>query len=223
MRIMIRNTNSHHGHSTAVNTIIPTLLVVLYMSHVTTTLCNALIHETRPDLDSCTDYDIVAGNSLEEDCETYCFPQEFETFDYAVQSETENSLVRNTVCRCFGDESDLQEAESNGVILSVGDDGRIKTFECWTEAEVWDTTTPAMPCGEVYNITSLSTCQSFCQTIDPLSFQFSGTTGSIRCACADFVVCNDSSAASGPSSRGRTTMVTSTLIALACSIAATLL
>mmetsp|Transcript_21957 Transcript_21957/g.51766 ORF Transcript_21957/g.51766 Transcript_21957/m.51766 type:complete len:113 (-) Transcript_21957:722-1060(-) len=97
MRIMIRNTNSHHGNRTAGNVIIPSLLVVLYMSHVTTTLCNALIHETRPDLDSCADYDIVAGNSLEEDCETYCFPQEFETFDYAVQSETENSLVRNTV------------------------------------------------------------------------------------------------------------------------------
>lgn len=163
----------------------------------------ALIHSTHPDLQSCVDFAIMAGTSLQEDCEKYCFPLTSEMFDYAEMSDDEESLIRNTVCRCFGDDATTGAANgtetevdfNSNVDVDVDGEGPAKAFECWTEAEVWDLSAPIFPCGDVYNITSLSTCQSFCETIDPKAFSFSGAVGSIHCTCAGVTVCNDNSGA----------------------------
>lgn len=202
------------------------LLLVVVVVH-TVELCSAqqLIHQVRPDLPSCEDFDIVAGESLLENCETHCFPEPFESFDYAQLSGDGTSMVRNTVCRCFddgtGDGSGGTSTDTANVtgVVSVDSNGRKKTFECWTEAEVWDMSTPVFACGEVYNITSLDTCKTMCQRMDPTAISFSGSgRGGVRCACAEEVpICDDSSDAWSSSWGRKNKLVLPTLAVLLCS------
>jgi hypothetical protein len=215
------------------NVVTATSFLILFLCS-STRLSSALIHQAELDLQSCADFDVVAGDSLQEDCESHCFPQTHETFDYAEPSDDGETLIRNTVCRCFSDDipdngNDVpadgtqgqEEVDFNSA--TVDSNGRVKTFECWTEAEVWDLTTPIFPCGEVYNITSLSTCKAVCERIDPNAVTFSGVPGSIRCACAaDVVVCDDTSAA-GWSSRRRGVAFVSMVISVTSYFLATFL
>jgi len=129
---------------------------------------------------SCKDHDIMAGKTLETDCIGYCYPNTTETFDYSDMEEDPNYVVRNTICRCF------DTGESPSV--------KRKTFECTTKAEVWDKNTPTMKCAENFNITSLTTCQNWCKTIDPKAYKYEGVSGDSMCNCGDVKVCDDNSA-----------------------------
>lgn len=129
--------------------------------------------------ESCLDYNITRGETLQDDCKAHCSPSQFEAFDFAGPNEdASNILDRTTVCRC-----------TNGVNA---------TFECSdVEPNVWDTETELKECGE-YNITSGTTCKEFCSDIDPLAFQYDGSGDSVQCYCADppVQICGSSGALS---------------------------
>ncbi len=139
-------------------------------------------------LESCKNYAILAGDTLDADCTNYCGPNTTETFDYADVDEDPEYVVRNTVCRCFSSEAQFEEGGSGS---SSSPASNSMTFECWTKAEVWEKATPILKCGEKYNITSVTTCQKFCMAIDPLAYSFSGNAGNAKCVCSDIEVCND--------------------------------
>jgi hypothetical protein len=151
-------------------------------------------------IDSCKDFGVFAGDSLQEDCTGFCAPNTMEVFDYANIDEDPNSVVRNTVCRCF----EYGEAP---------DAPKTKSFECWSKAEVWDKTKPVMKCEDVYGIESLSTCKKFCKTLDPMAFAYRGFSGSSECDCGGVPVCSD--AAPAASSDGTTTRATAVSSVLA--------
>lgn len=138
-------------------------------------------------LESCKDYAILAGDTMDADCTSYCGANATETFDYADPEEDPDYVVRNSVCRCFSSEEPMENATEDGLTSGSGR----KIFECWSKAEVWDKATPIFKCGEKYNVTSLTTCQEFCKPIDPVAFTFSGNAGNARCACAEMEVCSD--------------------------------
>jgi hypothetical protein len=146
-------------------------------------------------LESCKDYAILAGDTMDADCANYCGPNATETFDYADTDEHPDYVIRNSVCRCFG--TGPRPEEGGGTTDGNAGGGgppatNDMTFECWSKAEVWEKSTPIFKCFDKYNITSLSTCQQFCKSIDPIAFSFAGSAGSAKCTCSDNIqVCND--------------------------------
>jgi hypothetical protein len=133
---------------------------------------------------SCKDHGIMGGETLDTDCIEYCYPNTTETFDYSDLDEDPNYVIRNTICRCF-ESGESQSAPTR------------KTFECTTKGEVWDKNTPLMTCFDNYNITSLTTCQNWCKTIDPKAYEYEGYSGSSRCNCGNVKVCNDNTSSAG--------------------------
>jgi len=153
-------------------------------------------------LDSCKDYGLEARESLEqfrEDCIGFCGENPAEAYDSANLEEDPNYVVRNTVCRCleFG--------------LSP-EDRKIKTFECWTKAQVWDKREPLLKCEEDYDIVSGSTCMEYCDKIDPEAYSFKGFEGSFQCSCGGVEVCNDNPVPS--SATGTSAITVTSLLAL---------
>lgn len=135
---------------------------------------------------SCKDQGIMAGRTLDIDCTEYCYPNSTETFDYSDIEEDPDYVVRNTICRCFSEAEPPSEKR--------------QTFECTSQAEVWDKRTPLMKCAESFDITSLTTCQKFCKSIDPTAYMYEGFSGSSKCSCGDVKVCDDNSASSSTTS-----------------------
>ena len=148
-------------------------------------------------IDSCKDYGVTAGKTLDEDCTAYCGPDPMESFDYADVEEDANYVIRNTVCRC----SEYGQSEASPTR---------KTKECWTKAEVWDKKKPLMKCKDDYEIVSLTTCQDYCKKIDPVAYRFKGFSGSSECECGGVLVCSDVP----PASAASTTIATSISTAL---------
>lgn len=129
--------------------------------------------------ESCMDYNITMGETLEADCESLCSPDSFETFDYAAPNEEAADVIdRTTVCRC----------SSGGNV----------TFECFdVYPGVWEIGGEVKECEE-FNITSGTTCQDFCLDIDPVAYTFNyeGSSENINCYCASppIQICGSSAA-----------------------------
>jgi len=145
-------------------------------------------------IESCKNYGINAGKSLEEDCVKFCYPNTIETFDWADNDEDRFYVVRNTICRCF------EEGESPDVPKRM-------SFECESKAEVWDKSKPVMKCLEDYDIDDRATCESFCSKIDPIAYMYKGYTGNSQCFCNDIMVCNDIIPKSSANSRTLTSVL----------------
>jgi hypothetical protein len=170
----------------------PFLRLSLLLVTVTTSTTHAqsllgdlsVVDDPYAELPNCKDHGILQGIMLDTTCADFCAPNTTETFDYADSGEDPHYVIRNTVCRCF-DPNPPPTAQTN------------KTFECWSKAEVWEKKTPIMKCTDhALNITSKSSCENFCSTIDPISFGYTGSSGSSRCSCYDILVCDDVGAAS---------------------------
>lgn len=143
-----------------------------------------VVADPYAELSNCKDHGIFQGETLETSCTDFCAPNVTESFDYADSNEDPHFVIRNTVCRCF-DLNPSPAAESN------------KSFECWSKAEVWEKKTPILKCTDyALNITSQSSCEAFCSSIDPISYGYTGKAGSSKCSCSDILVCDDIGVAS---------------------------
>jgi hypothetical protein len=161
------------------------LFIALSTTYAQSSLADLdVVDDPYAELPNCKDHGILQGETLETTCADFCAPNATETFDYADSGEDPHYVIRNTVCRCF-DPSPPPTAQTN------------KTFECWSKSEVWEKKTPIMKCTDhALNITSMSGCEEFCSTIDPISFGYTVSHGSSRCSCHDILVCDDIGAAS---------------------------
>jgi hypothetical protein len=150
-------------------------------------------------LESCKDYGIRSGDTMDGDCAAYCAPNSTDTYDYADTDEDPLYVIRNTVCRCYSTEAQIdlnegtEDVEGSGT-SNTNQASNSMTFECWTKAEVWEKAIPILQCGKKYNITSVTTCQEFCKTIDPSAYSFAGNAGAAQCICSGVEVCNDMTA-----------------------------
>jgi hypothetical protein len=144
-------------------------------------LARALAFFSDQDVESsCLAYNISKGETLDSDCEGWCSPYSYGTFDWGAPSEDDANIIdRNTVCRCLDDTS----GAAVGECLDV-------------EPSVWDLSVGVPECDE-YNITSGTTCEEFCLPIDPVAFKYSISGGEVQCSCADppFKVCGTSGSA----------------------------
>jgi len=158
-------------------------------------------------LDSCKDFGVFAGDTLQEDCTGYCAPNSMEVFDYADIEEDPSSVVRNTVCRCFEDGESPQAPKR-------------QAFECWSKAEVWDKTTPVLKCEDDYGIDSLTSCKDFCKKVDPRAFAYRGFPGSMECECGGVRVCSDAAFTANSGAITTTAVSTSVLgLVVGCAVA----
>jgi hypothetical protein len=139
------------------------------MKSLITILCcqlSLMLVAGQDDESSCLFHNISKGETLGSDCEKWCSPYSYASFDWAAPSEDDAKIIdRNTVCRCL----DASNA-SVGECLDV-------------ETGVWDKSAGVKDCEE-YNITSGTTCKEFCLDIDPLAFKFSGSGSNVECSCA---------------------------------------
>jgi hypothetical protein len=157
-------------------------------------------------IDSCKDYGIFGGKTLESDCVEHCYPLFMEAFDYADIDESANYVIRNTICRC------LENGESPTA-------PKRKVSECWSKAEVWDKSQPLMRCEDDYGIISLTTCQDYCKKIDPKAYKFEGFGGRSKCSCGGIQVCSDSSLVTSAATISGTASSTIVALAMGCFLA----
>lgn len=124
---------------------------------------------------TCEDYDVELGENLGSTCEVACAPGTFETFDWAQADDDGEFLVRTSVCRCCNDDGPCQDAETLQ-----------SKWECWSRSEVWDLSTPLVPCEET-EIDSLQACKTFCSDIDPVAYAYNAAG---ECTCAGVKICS---------------------------------
>lgn len=132
---------------------------------------------------SCEDYNIVPGPDFNETCLAECAPGAFEIRDWAQTDSEKNALVRTSVCRCCNEEGECQDPET---LLSK--------WECWSTRDVWDLSQAVETCDD-YDITSQPSCETFCtQDIDPIAYDWRGSSSSAVCKCAGVTICDGNEA-----------------------------